>query len=122
MKVLRRIISLILCVSVASFYNVYIVKASGYDLTNLTTAEISLYAANPGKAAAAKICAGKNETDSIIGNFIREGGFINVWYSKRHEELVDAIELEKCRKPCKHDSYNIMYESVKEDYLHCNFI
>lgn len=52
---------MILCVSVASFYNVYIVKASGYDLTNLTTAEISLYAANPGKAAAAKICAGKAE-------------------------------------------------------------
>lgn len=64
----------------------------------------------------------RNETDSIIGNFIREGGFINVWYSKRHEELVDAIEVEKCRKPCKHDSYNIMYESVKEDYLHRNFI
>lgn len=62
MKIWRRIISCLLCVSVMSFYNNYYVEASGYGLTTLTTEEIALYASNPDKAYAAKICANKAET------------------------------------------------------------
>lgn len=59
--------------------------------------------------------------DSIIGN-IHNGGFAKNWFSKRHEELIDSIDLGTCRKPCKHDSYNIMVETLKNDYLHKNFV
>lgn len=63
MKRLKRIISIVLCVSVVSFYNhIYHVEASGYGLTNLTTEEILLYASHPSEAAAVKICAGKAES------------------------------------------------------------
>lgn len=64
----------------------------------------------------------RNEKDSIIGNFILENGFNKVWNSEKHKDMIAAIDLETCRKPCKHDSYNIMYEAVKNDYLHCDFI
>ena len=64
----------------------------------------------------------RNEEECIIGNFIKDGGFNKVWFSQKHEKLISSIELNTCRKPCKHDSYNVMYEAVKDDYLHRDFI
>lgn len=64
----------------------------------------------------------RNEEEKVIGNFISDGGFKKVWYSQHHEYLINSININTCRKPCKHDSYNIMFEAVQEDYLHYNFI
>ncbi|MCF0126584.1 MAG: radical SAM protein [Clostridia bacterium] len=64
----------------------------------------------------------RNDKESIIGNIYDEGGVKRVWFSDRHEDLINGVDIFKCRKPCKHDAYNIMFESIKDDYLHCNFI
>lgn len=64
----------------------------------------------------------RNEKENIIGNVFKDGGFKSVWFSKKHEEIINSINIKECRKPCKHDSYNIMFESIKNDYLHRNFI
>ena len=64
----------------------------------------------------------RNEKKNIIGNVFKDGGFKSVWFSKKHEEIINSINIKECRKPCKHDSYNIMFESIKNDYLHRNFI
>lgn len=63
----------------------------------------------------------RNQKQYIIGN-IHDGGFATNWFSKRHLELINNKDVNKCRKPCKHDSYNIMYEAYAQDYLHRNFI
>lgn len=63
----------------------------------------------------------RNEKDSIIGN-IYDGGFMKHWNSKKHEKKIDEINLNKCRKPCKHDSYNIVFEAMCNDLFHKNFI
>ncbi len=64
----------------------------------------------------------RNEESKIIGNFIKEKGFKNVWFSKKHTDLINFIDINMCRRPCKHDSYNIVYEAVINDYIHCNFL
>jgi MoaA/NifB/PqqE/SkfB family radical SAM enzyme len=64
----------------------------------------------------------RNEKENIIGNILESGSFKKIWFSQRHEELINAVDILNCRKPCKHDSYNIMYESIKKDYLHRFFI
>ncbi|MBU1094448.1 MAG: radical SAM protein [Firmicutes bacterium] len=63
----------------------------------------------------------RNELASIIGN-IYDGGFIKNWYGEKHYELIDNINLKQCRKPCKHDSYNIVNEAFNLDFYHKNFI
>jgi len=63
----------------------------------------------------------RNEENSLIGN-IKNGGFENNWYSKRHLELIENNILSECRKPCKHDSYNIAFETIQSDLVHTNFI
>lgn len=64
----------------------------------------------------------RNDKENIIGNIFESGSFKEVWFSQRHEDLINSINIEECRKPCKHDSYNIMYESIKNDYIHRFFI
>ena len=64
----------------------------------------------------------RNEKERIIGN-IYDGGFVKNWFSNRHIELIDNIDINICRKPCKHDSYNIVIgETFKSDMYHENFI
>lgn len=63
----------------------------------------------------------RNDPKFIIGN-IKDGGFLKHWFSAKHFELIDQIILSKCRKPCKHDSYNIVCESLQSDLNHKNFI
>lgn len=63
----------------------------------------------------------RNEANCIIGN-IYNGGFIKNWYSDKHLELINNINLHMCRKPCKHDSYKIVCESLALDMYHENFI
>jgi sulfatase maturation enzyme AslB (radical SAM superfamily) len=63
----------------------------------------------------------RHEPGQLIGN-IYEGGFIKNWFSQRHEELINNIDVSTCRKPCKHDSYNIVCEALKNDLYHRNFI
>ena len=63
----------------------------------------------------------RNEEDKIVGN-IYNGGFVGNWFSERHLKLIDNINLNKCRKPCKHDSYNIVCEALISDLYHKNFI
>ncbi len=63
----------------------------------------------------------RNNMDSILGN-IYSSSFSNIFFSKKHYNLIENNDLLKCRKPCKHDSYNIMYECYMQDLLHMNFI
>lgn len=63
----------------------------------------------------------RNEKESIIGN-IYNGGFMSNWYSEKHLELINKINIDQCRKPCKHDSYNIVCEAMSLDMYHENFI
>lgn len=63
----------------------------------------------------------RNVKDKIIGN-INNGGFASNWFSEKHQELIEKIDVNKCRKPCKHDSYNIMFEAYNNDLIHKNFI
>lgn len=63
----------------------------------------------------------RNQEQFCIGN-IANGGFTSNWFSQRHLDLIENKDLSECRKPCKHDSYNIMYEAFTQDYLHKNFI
>jgi len=63
----------------------------------------------------------RNESSSIIGN-IYNGGFLEHWYSEKHYSLIENIDVGKCRKPCKHDSYNIVAEAYADDLYHKYFI
>lgn len=63
----------------------------------------------------------RNDTENCVGN-IYDGGFSKNWFSEKHEQLIERINLETCRKPCKHDSYNIVCEALQNDYYHKNFI
>lgn len=63
----------------------------------------------------------RNDSNSIIGN-IYNGGFMKNWFSERHSQLINNIDVNHCPKPCKHDSYNIVYEALKQDMYHKNFI
>lgn len=63
----------------------------------------------------------RNEEESHLGN-IYQADFFDIWFSSRHQELIDAVDLGTCPKPCKHDSYNIVAESVKHGAFHENFI
>lgn len=63
----------------------------------------------------------RNEEDKIIGN-IYDGGFIKNWFSEKHMNLIDNINVFECRKPCKHDAYNIVCEALISDLYHKNFI
>lgn len=63
----------------------------------------------------------RNTTDKIIGN-VYDGGFFKNWYSERHKELLSQIDVQLCRKPCKHDSYNIAYEAYQNDLYNKDFI
>ncbi len=63
----------------------------------------------------------RNDIDYIIGN-IYNSGFVNHWFSNKHLELIQNIDLNLCRKPCKHDSYNIACEALALDLYHENFI
>ena len=63
----------------------------------------------------------RNNEDKIIGN-IHNGGFFKQWYSERHKEFLSQIDVQTCRKPCKHDSYNIAYEAYMLDLYNKNFI
>lgn len=63
----------------------------------------------------------RNHNDEIIGN-INNGGFIKSWYSEKHLNLINNINVKLCRKPCKHDSYNIACEAIHDDLYHSNFI
>ncbi len=63
----------------------------------------------------------RNQKQYLIGN-INEGGFAKNWFSERHLFLIENKDVNTCRKPCKHDSYNIMFEAYNNDFLHKNFI
>lgn len=63
----------------------------------------------------------RNDKDTILGNIYQQS-FKDIFFSKLHEKVIDENDVNKCRKPCKHDSYNIMEESMNKDYLHSNFI
>lgn len=63
----------------------------------------------------------RNNDSKIIGN-VYEGGFFKNWYSERHKELMSQIDVQSCRKPCKHDSYNIAYEAYQYGLYNKNFI
>lgn len=63
----------------------------------------------------------RNHTHEIIGN-IYDKSFYDNWFSLKHKNLIDNININVCRKPCKHDSYNIIYEAYHSDLFHKNFI
>lgn len=63
----------------------------------------------------------RNNEKMYIGN-IKNGGFFKHWYGEKHQELIKKINVQTCRKPCKHDSYNIAYEAYKEGLYNINFI
>lgn len=63
----------------------------------------------------------RNNSNKILGN-INEMKFEDIWFSELHNNLITNIDLQHCRKPCKHDVYNILVEALKDDYLHINFV
>jgi MoaA/NifB/PqqE/SkfB family radical SAM enzyme len=63
----------------------------------------------------------RNNTNTYLGN-IYDGGFFKHWFSNKHAQMIKNIDVQKCRKPCKHDSYNIAYEAYIKDLYHKNFI
>lgn len=63
----------------------------------------------------------RNDPNAIIGN-ISNKSFSEVYFSDKHRKMIDNIDINKCRKPCKHDAYNIVHEAQKDDLYHCNFI
>lgn len=63
----------------------------------------------------------RNNEKMFIGN-VKNGGFFKQWYGEKHKELINQIDVQTCRKPCKHDSYNIAYEAYKEGLYNINFI
>lgn len=63
----------------------------------------------------------RNNRDKYIGN-IYDGGFFKHWGSEKHIGLIENINIQDCRKPCKHDQYNIICEAYKKDLFHHNFI
>ena len=63
----------------------------------------------------------RNEKENILGN-IYQNSFKDIYFSHKHLDIIHNNDLSKCRKPCKHDSYNIMFESLKSHLLHENFI
>jgi cyclic pyranopterin phosphate synthase len=63
----------------------------------------------------------RNNKDRYIGN-IYDGGFFKHWGSERHYQLVNSIDVHCCPKPCKHDSYNIVAEGIRDKLFHKNFI
>ena len=68
------------------------------------------------------ICVLKRNDEAMCLGNIYENTFKDIYFSKRHEEIIDNNDLSKCRKPCKHDSYNIIHEALCKDYLHRNFV
>ncbi|MBE5913078.1 MAG: radical SAM protein [Pseudobutyrivibrio ruminis] len=63
----------------------------------------------------------RNDRETILGN-IYESNFENIFFSDLHSNLIKSNNLNNCRKPCKHDSYNIMQEAIDYDYIHLNFV
>lgn len=63
----------------------------------------------------------RNNPQKVIGN-IYDGGFFKHWFSNKHVEMIESINVQYCRKPCKHDSYNIAYEAYEHDLYNKNFI
>ena len=63
----------------------------------------------------------RNDLDSMLGN-IYYSSFKDIFFSEHHNCIIRRNNLNLCRKPCKHDSYNIMQEAIANSYLHENFI
>lgn len=63
----------------------------------------------------------RNDESTHLGNIYKKS-FKEIYFSKLHESIIDNNDLSQCRKPCKHDSYNIMQEAMRYDFLHRNFI
>ncbi len=59
---IKRFVSVFLCLSIVSFCHYCLISASTYDLSTITSEELALYSKYPTKAAAAKICANKATT------------------------------------------------------------
>jgi MoaA/NifB/PqqE/SkfB family radical SAM enzyme len=63
----------------------------------------------------------RNEKETCLGN-IYDNTFEEIFFSKKHEEEISKNDINTCRKPCKHDSYNIMQEALCNSSLHINFV
>lgn len=63
----------------------------------------------------------RNCKEKIIGN-IYEEQFEKIWFSELHHELIRNIDVHLCRRPCKHDVYNIIVEALDNNFFHIDFV
>lgn len=61
------------------------------------------------------ICCYFYQSEKIVGNVFKDG-FVKVWHSKRHMEIIDNIQLSDCQKiDCRWAKYN---SEMKDVILH----
>lgn len=63
----------------------------------------------------------RGQPEWSLGN-LRKNSFKEIWFSARHRQLINKIKLRDCPPYCKHDFYNIAIESLRDGYLHENFL
>jgi len=59
-------------------------------------------------------CERRGVKRSLIGTIGKDGTFYDIWYSKRHEELIENLPNRLCPLKCKYAGYN---RAIHEAYI-----
>jgi MoaA/NifB/PqqE/SkfB family radical SAM enzyme len=58
---------------------------------------------------------------ALIGD-LNEDSFMQVWYSRKRQEIARKLNIEKCMPLCKHHEINKFLHTIKQPMLHENFL